>query len=95
MGPAPAVFPLAVAMIEPAFQTPLVAAVGTTVLSQPRLTPACQTAIALSAITVRTEKECGAAPAGQANPKPQNHFAMNRHASPQAELDNHDGFVPR
>jgi hypothetical protein len=44
---------------------------------------------------MRTEKEGCAAIATQANPKPQNHFASNRHASPQAELDNHDGFVPR
>jgi hypothetical protein len=95
LGPARAVFPLAVAMIEPAFQTQLVAAVGASALSQPRLAPTCQAAIALSAITVRTEKKRCAAVAGQANPKPQNHFAMNRHASPQAELDNHDGLVPR
>ena len=93
--PAPAVFPLAVRMIEPAFQTLLVAAVGASALTKPRLAPACQAAIALSAITMRTEKECRAAIASQANPKPQNHFASNRHASPQAALDNDDGFVPR
>jgi hypothetical protein len=93
--PAPAVFPLAVAMIESAFQTPLMAAVGASVLAKSRLAPACQAAIALSAITVRTEKERCAAIADQANPQPQNHFARNRHASPQAGLDNDDGFVPR
>ena len=93
--PAPAVVLLAVAMIEAAFRTPLVAAVGTPMLMQPRLAAACQAAIALSAITERTEKERCAAIAGQANPKPQNHFARNRHASPQAGLDNDDGFVPR
>jgi len=96
--PAPAVFPLAdpkgTPMIEPAFQTPLVAAVGASALSKPRLAPACQAAIALSAITMRTEKECCAAIASRANPKPQNHFASNRHASGQAGLDKHDGFVP-
>jgi hypothetical protein len=81
--PAPAVFPLAVAMIEPAFQTPLVATVGAPVLAKSRFAPACQAAIALSAITVRTKKERRAAIASQANPKPQNHFASNRHASPQ------------
>ena len=95
MCPAPAVFPLAVAMIEPAFQTPLVAAVGASELAKPRLAPACQAAIALSTITLRTEIEGCAAIAGQANPKPQNHFARNRHASSQAGLDNDDGFVPR
>jgi hypothetical protein len=82
-------------MIEPAFPTLLVAAVGASALTKPRLTPACQAAIALSAITVRTEEEGCAAIACQANPKPQNHFARNRHASPQAGLDNDDGFVPR
>ena len=84
--PPPAVFPLAVAMIEPAFQTPLVAAVGASALTKPRLAPACQAAIALSAITARTEKEGCAAIAGQANPKPQNLIATTRHASPQAGL---------
>ena len=93
--PALAVFPLAVAMIEPAFQTPLVAAVGASALTKACLAPACQAAIALSAVTARTEKESCPAIAGQANSKPQNHFAGNRHASPQAGLDNDDGFVPR
>ena len=93
--PAPTVFPLAVAMIQPAFQTLLVATVGAAALTEPRLAAAGQAAIALAAITVRTEKERRAAIAGQANPKPQNHFARNRHASPQAGLDNDDGFVPR
>ena len=92
--PALAVLPLAVAMIEPAFQTPLVAAVGPSPLAKPRLPAACQAAIALSMIAARTEKEGCAAIAGQANPKPQNHFARNRHASPQAGLDNDDGSVP-
>ena len=92
--PAPAVFPLAVAMIEPAFQTLLVATVGTAALPEPRLAAAGQAAIALSTVAVRTEKERRTAIAGQANPKPQNHFARNRHASPQADLDNDDGFVP-
>ena len=93
--PALSVFPLAVTMIEPAFQTLLVPAVGPSALTKARLAPAFQAAIALSAITLRTEKEGCPAIAGQANPKPQNHFARNRHASPQAGLDNDDGFVPR
>lgn len=82
-------------MIEFAFQTPLVTAVGASELAKPRLAPACQAAIALSTITLRTEKEGCPAIAGQANSKSQNHFAGNRHASPQAGLDNDDGFVPR
>jgi hypothetical protein len=94
LGPSLTVLPLAVAMIELAFPTLLVAAVSAAPLTEPRLAAAGQAAIALSAITVRTEKERRAAIAGQANPKPQNHFARNRHASPQAGLDNDDGFVP-
>jgi hypothetical protein len=93
--PAPAVFPLAVAMIEPGFPTLLVAAIGTSVLTEPCLAATCQAAIALPAITARTEKERRAAITRHANPKPQNQFASNRHASPPAGLDNDDGFVPR
>ena len=94
LGPAPTVFPLAIAMIEPAFQTLLVAAVSAAALTEPRLAAAYEAAITLPAITVRTEKKRRAAIASQASPKPQNHFARNRHASPQAGLDNDDGFVP-
>ena len=59
--PALAVFPLAVAMIEPGFPTLLVAAIGTSVLTEPCLAATCQAAIALPAITARTEKERRAA----------------------------------
>jgi hypothetical protein len=82
-------------MIQPGFQTLLVAAVGTPVLMASCMAAACEAAITLSAITVRTKKERRAAFAREANPKPQKHFARNRHASPQAGLDNDDGFVPR
>ena len=93
MRPAPAVFPLTVAMIEPSFRTLLVAAVGAAPLAKSGLLAAGQAAVALSAITVRAEKESRAAFAGQAKPLPQNHFARNRHASSQAGLDNGNGFV--
>ena len=82
-------------MIEPAFRALLVTAVGASMLMKACLAATCLAAVTLSAITARTEKERGMAIATQANPKPQNHFARNRHASPLAGLDNDDGFVPR
>jgi len=93
--PAPAVFPLPVGMIEPAFRALLVTAVGASMLMEACLAATCLAAVALSAITARTEKERGVAIAAQANSKPQNHFARNRHASPPAGLDKNDDFVPR
>ena len=89
----PAIFPLAVPMIEASFQTPLVPAIGTAPLPQPGLIAAGQAAIALPAITVGTEEENGAASTAQANPLPQNHFARRRHACSQAGLDNGNGSV--
>ena len=88
-----AVGTLPVAMIEPALRTPLVAAVGSTVLSPPGCTAAHRAAIALSAITVLTDPEHRTTSIAAANPLPQNHFAMNRHASSQAGLDNGNGSV--
>jgi hypothetical protein len=71
----------------------LVSAIGTAPLTESGLIAAGDAAVALSAVTVRTEKENGAAFIAQANPLPQNHFAMNRHASSQAGLDNSNGSV--
>jgi len=87
------VLPLPVTMIEASFQTLLVSAIGTASLVQPGLIAAGHAAIALSAITVGAEKENGTAFTAQANPLPQNHFAMRRHACSQAGLDNSDGSV--
>ena len=84
---APAIFPLAVAMIEASFQAPLVSAIGTAP-PPPGLIAAGQAAIALPAVTMGTEKENGAAFTAQANPLPQNHFVRRRHACSQAGLDN-------
>ena len=69
--PALAVFSLSVAMIESPFQTPLVATVGPSTLAKPRLAPACQAAIALSAITVLTDPEHRLTSTAAANPLPQ------------------------
>lgn len=87
------VLPLAVAMIFPCFRTVPVPAIGTTMLTQPRLLTAGEAAIALSAVTAGTDKEHRMAFAAQANPLPENHFALFRHARSQAGLDNGKGFV--
>jgi hypothetical protein len=80
-------------MIFPSFRTVLVPAVGTAALMESGLITAGETAIALSAVTVQTEMEHRVAFAAQANPLQENHFAMSRHASSQAGLDNGNGFV--
>ena len=78
-------------MIEPAFRTPLVAAVGGTVLPAPGFGAARRAAIALPAIAVRTNPEHRLASLAAANPLPENHFAMNRHPPTQADFDNGNG----
>jgi hypothetical protein len=83
-----AVGTLPIAMIEPAFRTPLVAAVGSAVLSPPGFPAAHRAAIALSAITVLTDPEHRLTSTAAANPLPQNHFARKRHARHKRRLDN-------
>ena len=63
-----AIASLAVAVIEPAFGTLLVAAVGTASLAHPCKPAAGVTAVALTAITTGTQVEHGAAFAVPANP---------------------------
>ena len=87
------VIALPVAMIEPSFGTLLVPAIGAAPLTAAGLLAAVEAAVALSAITVGTNEEYGVARAAQANPLPENHFAMHRHACSQAGLDKGDGFV--
>ena len=77
-----------VAMILPAFGTPLIATVGTPSLLESGGNAAGGTAITLSAITVFTNPEHGMTPIAEANPLPQNHFAVNRHARRRRGLDN-------
>jgi len=81
--PAPAVLPLPVAMIEPAFRTPLVSPIGAAPLPAPGLIAARAAAVELSSITAGAEKKQSVAFTTQANPWPENHFANNRHASSQ------------
>jgi len=85
--------PLPVAMIEPSFRAPLMAAVGSALLLPPGSGATSEAAIALSAIAAGAQEEHRATFAVLANSLPENHFAMNRHAFPQAALDNGNGFV--
>jgi hypothetical protein len=80
-------------VIEAAFRTLLMPAIRTAPLMKSSLVAAVQAAIALSAITMRAEIERRPAFTAQANPKPQNNFAMNRHPPSQAGLDNGYSFV--
>ena len=88
------VIALPVAMIEPSFGALLVAAVGASPLLATGLLAALVAAVAVSAVAVRTDEENRVAALTEANPLPQNRFAMNhRHASSQAGLDNGSGLV--
>ena len=82
---------LPVPMIEPAFPTPLVAVVGSAVLSAPGCAAASRTAIALSAVAVRANPEQRLASLTVTNAQPENHFSMNRHPPTQAGFDNGNG----
>lgn len=90
LGAASPVLSLAIAVIEPSFETLLVATIGATPLTEPSLTAATQAAIALPTITADAEKKQRTTFAEQTKTLPQNHFAMRRHACSQAALDNGD-----
>jgi hypothetical protein len=89
--PAMPVLPLPVAMIEPSFRAPLVAAVGAAALPEPGFGAARGAAIALSAITMPADPEHCVASSAEANPLTKNHLAMQNHVRPQAGLDNGNG----
>lgn len=63
-----AIAPLAIAMVESAFRTLLVAAVGATSLAQPRWPATTETTVALAAIAPDTQEEQSAAFPVAANP---------------------------
>jgi hypothetical protein len=86
-----AVRTLPVPMIEPALRTPLIAAVGSTVLPAPGFAAAHRAAIALSAIAMRTNPERRLASLAATNSRLENHFGMNRHPPTQAGFDNGNG----
>lgn len=94
MTPAAPVLLLTIAMVESPFGALLVAFIGVPPLPAAGLFAAVFAAVAMSAIAVRADEENRVAALTQANPLPQNRFAMNhRHASSQAELDNGAGLV--
>ena len=82
---------LTVSMIEPAFRTPLVPAVGDTVSPPPGFRAASRAAIALTPIAARTDPEHRLASLAAATPLPENHFSMNRHPPAQADFDTGNG----
>jgi len=85
---------LAIAMIELPFGALLVAPVGAPPLLPAGLLAALIAAVPVSAVAVSADEENRVAAFTQANPLPQNRFAMNhRHASSQAGLDNGSGLV--
>jgi hypothetical protein len=71
---------LPVSMIQSSFRTRLVSAVGCPALPPPRRCAASHAAIALPAVTVRTNEEQHIAGAAQTEPRPQNRLAMYSHA---------------
>ncbi len=78
--PASPILALSVAMIQSSFGARLVSAIGRAALSLPRCCAASRTAIALPAVTVRTNEEQHVAGAAQTEPRPQNRLAMYSHA---------------
>ncbi len=84
---------LAVAMIEPAFETLLIAPIGRAMLAQTCRSAALQAAIALAAVTARAQEEHRATFVGVTEPLSQDYFRVRRHVPSQAALDNGTGFV--
>lgn len=80
-------------MIEPSFRALLMSAISQAPLLQTGLLSAGEAAIALSMIAAGAQEEKRAAFTGATKPLPKNYFALSRHASPQAVLDNGNGFV--
>jgi len=89
--PALPVLLLPIAVIQPAFGTLLIAAVGRPVLPAPGFGSARLAAIALSAIAMDANPEHRLASLAAANALPENHFSMNRHPPTPADFDNGNG----
>ena len=85
--PAP-IRPLPVAMVQPSFATPLMAAVGAAPLLETCLGTASGAAITLTPITMLADPEHCMTSAAAADPLPENRFPMNRHACHRRGLDN-------
>ena len=82
---------LPVPMIEPAFEALLVTAVGSAALLAPGFRAASRTAVALPSIAMRANPEHRLASLAATNPRPEDHFSINRHRSPSAGFDNGNG----
>ena len=93
MRPAFAVLPLAVPVVQSPLRALLVPAIGAASLPEPCSFAAGMAAIAMSAITLRADQECRTTLGNRTKPLSQNHFAVLRHASVQAAVDNGNGFV--
>jgi hypothetical protein len=80
---------LPVAMIQPAFLTALVPAIGATALAKARLPSAVLATVAMAAITMRADEEQAAAARFATEPQQENAFAVSlrRHCD-MAVLDN-------
>ena len=78
-------------MVESALRALLMPAVGTASLLRSGVVATTQAAISVSAIAVLTDKKHRLTT--QAQPLPKDRFAMRRHASWQAGLDNGKRFV--
>jgi hypothetical protein len=78
-------------MIEPAFWTSLVPAVGGTALLAAGFRAAGRTAIALPSIAVRANPEHRLAALAAANALPENRFSMSLHPPTPADFDNGNG----
>jgi hypothetical protein len=84
---------LPVTVIESPLGTLLVSAIGAPPLPYSGLLAADEAAIPLPTITMGAQKKHPAAFAAEANPQPENHFAVRQHAFSLAALDNGDNFV--
>jgi hypothetical protein len=78
---------LSVSVIEPAFWAPLVAAVGIAALLASAVRTAGDAAVALAAITMRTDPEHRLASLVAANSLPQNYLSLRLHPPTQADFD--------
>ena len=82
-----AVGALSVSVIQTAFWTPLVPAVGIAALLASGVRAAAGAAIALAAITMHTDPEHRLASLVAANSLPENYFSLRLHPPPQADFD--------
>jgi hypothetical protein len=89
------IIPLAVAMVEPSLVTLLMAAVGVAPLAAPSGAAAGGAAVAVSAVTMRTDPEHGVTAGTKTNALQKNYFAVIPHARVQAKVDDGAAFVAR